>query len=789
MSKRQKISSYFKVSSSRIDSDSEHIPIPTVENNIVAADSVSISESDGRGGETSNTEGKNSDYDFEFCMCSLCSKQATSARNNKAYQPLEFDYLSTVKKDSHHSRSFQKKWFEDFKWLSFCTNRKAAFCNICQWSNCHSSFKKSNSDLAFVSTGFTAWKRALETFRNHEKSKSHLQSIMDMHVFKQPVNVCSMITDRHREEQIARKKVFLKIITSVGYLARQGLALRGHDEQESNFMQLLKVRCEDDPGILKWINDKKYLSHDIVNELLQHLYNRLIRRIICSVQQSKWFSLIADETTDCSHHEQFCIAIRWVSPEYEIHEDLIGIVDVPNTTAETLTSMILDLLIRCGLDIKNCRGQAYDGASNMTGRLNGVATRVKSITPAAVSIHCVAHSLQLCLQDATAASIPIRNALNIASDLHNLIKISPKRSAFFQAIANDFNSGDITTLKPICGTRWTVRNKALQSIINNYEILEEVLAHISEERSEPGRRANGLQALMQQFSSYFGLQLALDIFSVTEHCSKQLQKSTITASETNQIITLLKETLQKKRDKFDEIYKKICETALKLHSLEPTLPRQRKIPKRLDHAGNETSHVFVTAKDYYRQRFYETYDLVINELNRRFCKQTLTMLGEIEKLLISAFNSIQGDLQISNAILQLYSEDIDAEKLKIQLQMLPGLLQTYTDDHSAIEVESMKDVICIFKNTKFAQSMFPDIHNLVRLYLVVPMTSVTAERSFSALKRLKTYIRSTMTQSRLNHLLLLHCHKNILDEILKNPAEIAEDFISSSCRRMDYFGK
>lgn len=775
--KRQKIESYFKVSSNS--------PIPSIGKETVLDEN----------NDDTRTDEDNTNFiktaNAEPCMCPLCNEEEKSVLS-VAYQPLEFDYTSTIKKDSNRSRTFQKKWFDDFKWISFCKNRKAAFCFICQWSNFNSSLKTTKSDLAFISTGFTAWKRATETFRNHEKSTCHLTSVMAMNTFKSPVNVHSMLSDQHREEQIVRKKVFLKIITSVGYLARQGLALRGHDELESNLIQLLKVRCEDDPEILKFLDNKKYLSHDIINELLQCMYNRLVKKIVSSIQQSKWFALIADETTDSSHHEQFCVAIRWVNSEYEIHEDIIGIVDVPNTTAETLTSVIFDLLLRCGVDIKNCRGQAYDGASNMTGHINGVASRIKNEVPAAVSIHCAAHSLQLCLQDATAACKPIRNALNIASDLHNLIKVSPKRSALFEEIAKNFNYGSITTIKPICVTRWTVRNKAIHSIIHNYEVLEEVLTNISEERSEAGRRANGLQNLMGQFSSYFGLQVSLDIFSITEKCSKELQKVAVTASETIQIITLVKETLQKKRDNFDSVYNQICETAKEMHNLEPTLPRQRKIPKRIDHAENETNHIYETVRDYYRQLFFEAYDLVINELSRRFSKETLSMLGEIENLLISSFVDLEGSSQLSNGILQLYSGDIDAEKLKVQLQMLPGLLKTYNDNNSKkeiAEVRSMKDIICIFNHCKFAQSMLPDVHNLLRIYLTVPMTSATAERCFSALRRLKTYVRSTMTQSRLNHLLLLHCHKNILDDILKNPSEIAEDFISSNSRRRDYFGK
>ncbi|ELT96985.1 hypothetical protein CAPTEDRAFT_145680, partial [Capitella teleta] len=73
-----------------------------------------------------------------------------------------------------------------------------------------------------------------------------------------------------------------------------------------------------------------------------------------------------------------------------------------------------------------------------------------------------------------------------------------------------------------------------------------------------------------------------------------------------------------------------------------------------------------------------------------------------------------------------------------------------------------------------------------RIYMTLPVTSATAERSFSALRRLKTYLRSTMSQQRLNNVMLTHCHKRICDTLpLK---DVACDFIAKNDRRQLYFG-
>lgn len=82
--------------------------------------------------------------------------------------------------------------------------------------------------------------------------------------------------------------------------------------------------------------------------------------------------------------------------------------------------------------------------------------------------------------------------------------------------------------------------------------------------------------------------------------------------------------------------------------------------------------------------------------------------------------------------------------------------------------------------------MFSEVNKLLHLYLTVPMTSCTAERSFSALRRIKDYLRSTMTQARLNHLIVMHVHKERTDNL--NIVDIAETFVSLNNRRSTFFG-
>ena len=63
------------------------------------------------------------------------------------------------------------------------------------------------------------------------------------------------------------------------------------------------------------------------------------------------------------------------------------------------------------------------------------------------------------------------------------------------------------------------------------------------------------------------------------------------------------------------------------------------------------------------------------------------------------------------------------------------------------------------------KDLFSEVHHLLQFFLTVPVTTATSERTFSSLRRVKSYLRTTMTQERLNHLLLLYCHKARTDNL------------------------
>lgn len=68
-----------------------------------------------------------------------------------------------------------------------------------------------------------------------------------------------------------------------------------------------------------------------------------------------------------------------------------------NLLGQYIAEKILEQLEKAGLDMANCRGQAYDGASNMSGTVKGCSTLIRQQYPKAIYQHCRSHLLNLAI--------------------------------------------------------------------------------------------------------------------------------------------------------------------------------------------------------------------------------------------------------------------------------------------------------------------------------------------------------------------------------------------------------
>ena len=134
-------------------------------------------------------------------------------------------------------------------------------------------------------------------------------------------------------------------------------------------------------------------------------------------------------------------------------------------------------------------------------------------------------------------------------------------------------------------------------------------------------------------------------------------------------------------------------------------------------------------------------------------------------------------------ISSFYHSDIHSAQLRLHLDVLASNFPD--NDRATATVMDIKEYV--LKMSPSERQLIAEVCNLLQLLVVMPATNAVSERSFSALRRVKNYLRSSMTQERLNHLLLLHTHKQLTDSI--DLIAVANEFVALSEHRLSLFGK
>lgn len=134
---------------------------------------------------------------------------------------------------------------------------------------------------------------------------------------------------------------------------RQGQALRGHEDDNSNLYQLLKDKAEDDVLLAKWLQrpQKDYISPRIQNEILSTMSISIVSGMADTIRQLPvlQYAVIMDGTHGISWQEQESICLCYVDNDLKPHEEFIGLYFVSETTRKSLAGVVKDVFLRLNL--------------------------------------------------------------------------------------------------------------------------------------------------------------------------------------------------------------------------------------------------------------------------------------------------------------------------------------------------------------------------------------------------------------------------------------------------------
>ena len=257
----------------------------------------------------------------------------------------------------------------------------------------------------------------------------------------------------------------------------------------------------------------------------------------------------------------------------------------------------------------------------------------------------------------------------------------------------------------------------------------------------------------------------------TRPLSVALQSSDIDAYRAMCSVETCSNTIQSYREdsSFQELFER-AESSLG----EDRMIETPRIASRMTKRSNPPSS---SPFEYFRRTIFLPYvDTVWLQLKERFSNHKKQWKG-LFSLLPAVVKQDGMNYETIDQLADFYSETIPGTKLELvaEVKRWVGMINNSEaeDDIPSSVIEALK--LCHNLRT------YPNLEILLKILATLPVTTCSSERSFSALKHLKSYLRSTMVESRLNGLAALYIHKDI---VLNKEAVINE--FSKDNRRMKF---
>ena len=487
------------------------------------------------------------------------------------------------------------------------------------------------------------------------------------------------------------------------------------------------------------------------------------QQLIREVAEARFFSILADETTDCSNREQLTLVFRFVDGENQIREEFFDFIEAPSTTGEALADLLLTQVRMYGLDPSMIRGQGYDGAANMCGKQRGAATRISQQFPLALYVHCSAHVLNLCIVKACEIQV-VRNVLGTMIEIGLFFNYSAKRQVLLEKhIGLCMPESKKKKLVDLCRTRWVERHEAFESFSSLIKALvhsfEEIVDPQSNWSSDTTATAKGLMLSITQFDFLITFVVTKKCLAYIKGLSISLQTRSKDICEAFSDIKCVQLALENARAQVETFHATCFQEAIDMSESVgapgPALPR---VCNRQRHRCNIPAD---SPQEYYRRVVTVPFlDHLCSQMEERFSTtQQKAYMG-----LSLVPDTIRSDKEwrerVKN-VASLYESDLPSPlTLQAELDLWESKWSLWEGDLPSSPQSALNHC---------SNTLFPNIHTLLKILCTLPITTSECERTFSSLKRLKTYTRSTMRQERLSGLALMHIHQRMkldMEEIL-----------------------
>ncbi|KAL7141933.1 hypothetical protein ABFS83_08G088200 [Erythranthe nasuta] len=581
------------------------------------------------------------------------------------------------------NRSFNNRWYKDNDWLECSIEKEAVFCLPCYL--CYNG----TSNSAFVIEGFRCW-----NLKN--KLNTHVGELNSHH--RNCAKACANLMKKNQSIESS----FVKHSTKAEadylvrvFLVRGGIAFMAHNEGEhsiykGHFLEFIEALGRNNEKIAEAFKSGGGNFEEIGDG---------------------FFSVLVDESGDCSGKEQMAVVVRFIDDRGLIVERFIGIVHVEDTSVKALKDALETLLSGFGLCISKIRGQGYDGASNMKGQFGGLKTLIQKENPQAYYVHCFAHQLQLALVSMARKHEDVYWFFLEVSRIVNFLRSSNKRQSLLRKkqVAHFANLIEDELVETGTGLNQelSIERAGDTRLVDLFTPIIEVLEDLKSDRYSKGE-PKSLLFVMQTFGFVFMLHLMVEVLSLTNDLSQALQKGD------QDIVTDMQ----------------LVQTPL------------------------------LTNLNYFKNDcFLHVIDFIMKELGDRFTPKNVELLNCVACL--NPYSSFQDfDIKSLVRLTRFYPnnfEDVSDKELSSQLETYIECVKM-DDNFSKLKVISdlCRTLVCIKKHKTFGF-----VYTLLKLALSLPVATASVERVFSGMQYVKNELRNRMENSWLNNCLVAFVEKEV----------------------------
>ena len=685
----------------------------------------------------------------------------------------------------YYTRKMANEEIVPRSWLIYSVKQDKIFCVCCMlFDNLESPFR----------SGMSTWEGLSKKLKDHETGRRHSEA------FAKWANLYRRLTSETAIDHIQLtaflkerdfwRQVLVRLIDICLFLAQRNLAFRGSDEvldstHNGNFLGLFDLMAKRDPilsELKQRIQDKTtkdhYLSPQIQNEVLSLIASKIREVNLTAVKQSKYYAIILDCTPDLSHNEQLTVILRYVDirgVDVHVKESFFGYLNVSsNTSGAGLLDAFLKHIEYLNLDIKDCRAQSYDNGSNMKGKNVGLQARILKMNSKALYLPCSSHSLNLVICDAVKASLFGLNFFGLLSKLFNLFSASPWR---WEILKNHVP----ITLKRQSDTRWESRVEAVKPLRFYLPHVIEALLNLkstAEEKidAETMEDSEALLTKIKTFQFILSVIIWYDLLFNINKTSKILQEDGASLPTLKKEIETTISFTKNYRDDFDSVKSQAKELAVEAGIEEFFLEtRVRRKTKLFNYeCPDEPSR---SAEDRFRVDFFITLiDTISSSLSERFDQmkkfsEFYGFLYDREALSNSVINK-----EIRHDCHKLHETLSDIEEYEL-LKEVERFHQILTSNPSLTTATDFLNYV----NSHGLVGNYPNLSIALRMLLTTPISVASAERSFSKLKLIKTFLRTTMSDNRLSDLATISIEHEAAKGL--DLDALVMDFASAKARR------